>query len=153
MLRRGERDKDKNQQHPQSQPALAMEASGSLEDLLGQVDSTLAPAPITALPDDDLNALLAATGLDGGGSTGKGADDDAFDDIFGGSVGGGSQEPVPVPEQQGGGAGAAAGGGGSGVAAGGDGSGSTAWKDFGEQKLNAITTTVTYIIYLRTDPH
>lgn len=111
-----------------------MEASGSLEDLLGQVDSTLveAPAPTSALP-DDLNALLAATGLDGGGSTSKGADDDAFDDIFGGSVGGGSQEPVPVPQQQGGGA--AAGGGGSGAAVTGDGSGSTAWKNFGEQKF------------------
>lgn len=118
-------------------------ADDSLEDLLGQVDSTLqaAPAPAAAPAaasalDDDLNALLAATGLAEGG-----VDDDAFDDIFG-SVGGASLQ-ASAPQQ---GAAAAGGSGGSGAAAtagaagagasagggGGEGS-STAWKNFGER--------------------
>lgn len=139
-----------------AEDAPAVRPSSSLDEILGQIDSTLAagapepepepepsgttppvpvPVPVPPTLDDDLNALLAATGLDGGGSgDGNGNDggvDDAFDDIFGPSTSVGTQQGPPPPASSQG-----AGGTGSGAApavasASASASESTAWKNFG----------------------
>lgn len=85
-----------------------------------------APKPTTTI-DDDLSALLGATGL------GEGVGQD-FEDVFGG---GEQREPAPVATAA---AAAAAVASASSAAMGGGGSsGSAAWKDLGERARGTLT--------------
>lgn len=122
---------------PAPADAPAVQPSSSFDDILGQIDSTLAapeplapaPAPACAAQDDDeaLNALLEATGLDDGSAAaqmGAGENDNGadFDDIFGSSgrgVTGGQETPAAA---------AAA------AASSTSSNGGGAWKNFGEDR-------------------